>query len=305
MAKKGSTVRKHKDITTWVNAQPKSGQARSKAALSELRRLFKSPQHDDLCWWHRVGKRMLVLQPKEERRYGSAVVELIADHVKRGRKSGKKLIPNLLYRTRDFAEKYSWREAQKLDRDRRKGLLNPLHVTALVSLDNKGLRDKLLRRCLTEKWSGQRLRREIQIAVGRKRSGGGCKPKPPKNPSPGVALRDISVLAKRWKAYHGVWFTDEKAALKRIPVKDRNEKMLEELGRAADELIEVWDAIDEGLKQLQSLAQELEEAIDARSKKRSVPRKRRNKKSETTTSRPAKGKATKKSSRKRTRQSTR
>ncbi len=267
MAKRGSTVRNYKDIGAWVNAQPKSGQARLKIALSELRRLFKSPQHDDLCWWHRVGKRMLVLQPKEDRRYGSSVVELIADHVEQGREREDKRTPNRLYRTRDFAEKYSWREAQKLDRERRNGLLAPLHVTALVSLDDKGLRDELLERCLEERWSGQRLRREIQNVVGRKRSSGGLSPIPPADASPGVALRDTSILARRWMTNYEAWFVGKRAPLGPDQLKACDEATLKEVESAIKGLTEVHGAAREQLKRLRQFQRDIKESLRAQQRR--------------------------------------
>ena len=255
MAKKGSTTGDSTGIRAWIKAQPKTERTRLKAALSDLRKLFKSPQHDDLCWWHRVGERVLTLQPKGERRYGANVVELLGDYLDPGRKWEDKRIPNLLYRTRAFAEKYSWPEAQELDRQRRAGYLTPLHIVALVSLEDKGLRKRFLKWCLKENWSGQRLRREIQNRVGRKRSSGGLSPTPPENPSPGVALRDISVLARRWMTNYEVWFVGKRAPLGSDELKACDEATLQEVEGAIRRMGEVRHAAAEGLKRLKSIAQ--------------------------------------------------
>ena len=56
MAKKrGSTARRSKDVAARIKAQPRPGSAGLRTALSNLRTLFKSRQHDSLLWWHRVG----------------------------------------------------------------------------------------------------------------------------------------------------------------------------------------------------------------------------------------------------------
>ena len=263
MAKKGSTTGDSTGIRAWIKAQPKTERTRLKAALSDLRKLFKSPQHDDLLWWHRVGERVLALQPKGERRYGDNVVELLADYLDPGRAWEDKRIPNLLYRTRAFAEKYSWPEAQALDRQRRAGRLTPLHITALVSLEDKGLRKRFLKRCLKENWSGQRLRREIQNRVGRKRSAGGLSPTPPENPSPGVALRDISILARRWMTNYEVWFVGKRGPLSSGELKACDEATLKEVRMAVNRMDEVQHAAAQGSKRLKSIAQAMKTKLEA------------------------------------------
>jgi len=262
MAKKKSPpARKYKDIAAWIKDQPQTERTRLRAALTELRKLFKGPQQDDLCWWHRVGKRMLALQPKEDRRYGSNVMELLANYLQPDREWQDKRVPNLLYRTRDFADKYSWREAQALDKARREKRLTSLHIVALVSLEDKGLREKLLKQCLAENWSGQRLRREIQNKVGRKRSSGGLSPTPPENSSPGVALRDISILSRRWMTNYEVWFVGKRAPLGSDEIKACNEAMLKDTGAAIQGLTDVRDAVREQLKRLRQYERDIKESL--------------------------------------------
>ena len=50
--------------------------------------------------------------------------------------------------------------------------------------------------------------------VGRKRSSGGLSPTPPENPSPRIALRDLSILARRWMTNYEVWFVGQRAPLR-------------------------------------------------------------------------------------------
>jgi len=262
MAKKGSTTGDSTGIRAWIQAQPKTQRAALRTALSDLRKLFKSPQHDDLCWWHQVGERVLALQPKGQRRYGDNVVELLADYLDPGRQWEDKRIPNLLYRTRAFAEKYAWREAQELDRQRRAGHLTTLHIVALLSLEDKGLRKTFLKRCLKESWSGLRLRREIQNKVGRKRSSGGLSPTPPENPSPRIALRDLSILARRWMTNYEVWFVGQRAPLSREELKACDAATLKEVKTAIQRMDEVQHAAAQGTRRLKSVAKAMKARLE-------------------------------------------
>ena len=97
--------------------------------------------------------------------------------------------------------------------------------------------------------------------IGRKRSGGGRTPKPKKIPTPAIALHDIQLSTKQWLANHEVWFAGKKAALKRVSKKAHTEELREELSGAADALIEMQEAVDDGLVCLERLAGEVEDTL--------------------------------------------
>jgi ribosome assembly protein YihI (activator of Der GTPase) len=58
---------------------------------------------------------------------------------------------------------------------------------------------------------------------------------------------------------HQVWFADKKAALRKLSKRKQTDELYEELSRAADSLIEMQQAVDEGLDCIERLAGEMEE----------------------------------------------
>ena len=258
------------DIDAWIKSQPVTERRKLRRLLKELKKLVKQPQRDDLAWWHDVGTLALEFFPKGDRQYGVGVVELLADYLKPGRERRDKTTTILLYRARQLADTFTSREVRALGKKRTAGgdLLKLRHVTSLLAVDDRDERNALLAKCLAKNWSVARLRRKIQNRHGRKRSAGGLSPVPPDNPSPGVALRDISILSRRWMTNCHVWFVGRKPALKKIPVKDRDEAMLKELRQAEDGLIEVAGAVKQGLVQIEKLAREVEGTVKSRPRKR-------------------------------------
>jgi hypothetical protein len=272
MAKKKRTRKEpaFADIDAWIKTQSETRKHKLRRLLKELKQLVKRPEREDFVWWHRVGIRALEFFPKIDRHYGVSVVELLADYVQPGRERTDKTVTNSLYRARQLADTFTLQEIRSLGK-KRTASGKPLglnHVTSLLAVEDKDERSDLLKKCLEGNWGLTRLRQEIQSRAGRKRTGGGMSPTPLENPSPGVALRDISVMARRWMAYHHVWFVGAKPALKRIPVKERDEAMLEELDRAAHGLEELRDAVDQGMERIEDLTLEVKEAIELHSRKR-------------------------------------
>jgi hypothetical protein len=74
-----------------------------------------------------------------------------------------------------------------------------------------------------------------------------------------VALQEIQLEARHWLANHQVWFADKKAALSKLGKRNQKDELYEELSRAADSLIEMQQAVDEGLDCIERIAGEMEE----------------------------------------------
>ena len=124
----------------------------------------------------------------------------------------------------------------------------------------------MLKKCLKGNLSVARLCREIQNQYGRKRSAGGLSPVPPDNPSPGVALRDISILSRRWMTNYQVWFVGKRAPLSEDERNLCEESVLKEVGGAIQGLTQVRGAVQEQLKRLKQLEKDLK--VSTRAKKR-------------------------------------
>jgi hypothetical protein len=59
--------------------------------------------------------------------------------------------------------------------------------------------------------------------------------------------------------HHAVWFAEKKAALKKLSKRKQTDELYEELSRAADAMIEMQQAVDEGLDCIERIAGEMEE----------------------------------------------
>jgi hypothetical protein len=73
-----------------------------------------------------------------------------------------------------------------------------------------------------------------------------------------VALQEIQLEVRHWLANHAVWFADKKAALRRVSKRNQTDALYEELSRAADALIDMQQAVDEGLDCIERIAGEME-----------------------------------------------
>jgi hypothetical protein len=258
---------KHSGITEWLKNQPEKKALRS--ALRELHRLIKGQQQrrHDLTWWYDVGICVAQILPKGNRRKGDNVIELLANDLQPERDLKDWTLPNLLYRARDFVAKFKSRKAvaalaRRTNSDNQP--LTHLHVSVLLTVKDDAQRDEFLERCLEESWSGQELRRQIQNAMGRKRGTGGRAPRPPKYSSAGVALRDIKVMANRWTAFHKVWYI----GLRRLPMTDQNETMLQEINSAKQGLESVRDDVKEALERVGAIERLVKSKLSAGSSSR-------------------------------------
>jgi hypothetical protein len=258
---------KYPDIVAWLKVQDDKKDLRG--VLRELHRLIKDKKEGetDLAWWHDVGTCVAQFVPKGNRRYGDNVIELLANDLRPDRDLNDWTLPNSLYRARDFVDKYKRRkDAESLGRRRNADdkPLTRLHVSVLLTVKDDAQRRKFLERCLKESWSAQELRRQIQNATGRKRGTGGRSPSPPKYSSAGVALRDIKVMADRWTAYHKAWYI----GLRRLPVTDHNETMLQEIKDAKEGLMSVRNDVDKALKQVEMMEHRVKSKLFAGSTSR-------------------------------------
>jgi hypothetical protein len=55
-----------------------------------------------------------------------------------------------------------------------------------------------------------------------------------------------------------LWFADKKTALRRVSKRNQTDELYEELSRAADAMIEMQQAVDEGLDGIERIAREME-----------------------------------------------
>jgi hypothetical protein len=167
-----------------------------------------------------------------------------------------------LRKARDFAAKFTPEEALELT-GARLADGKPLcenHVKALLAVESKLLRQRLLRSCLEESWSVRHLRQRIQDAKGRKRSGLGRKLRP-KRQSAGVAIPNISRMADNWMQNHKVWFEGGSSPFRTVNKKDCDEAILRDAQSAVRKLKEMQVTIKDGLRQLKSFIQELKERL--------------------------------------------
>ena len=275
MAKKKRSASQAFGINAWIRKQPTELQPELRNARDELKELFRTPEHTDFTWWHRVGSQVMVFFPEEESRYGDSVIELLADYLdpnrvrpepdtQKGKDSERKgmTVRNRLYEARDFARAYSGREAGRLAtvRNKKDKPLSISHVKALLSEQNAGMRQQFLDKCLDESWSVRRLRQAIQNNRGRK-LGSGLEPKSPDPQEPGVALRNIFVLSRDWVVNHKVWFDKGKPTFRQVKEKDCTKAILEDAQKTLKKLGELQTAVTNGSRELRSYVQELKKRL--------------------------------------------
>ena len=271
MSKTKTPERKYADIAEWLDDQPEK--KRLNGALRELHRLIKHQKQkwNDPMWWHAVGTYVARFVPKDNRHYRDGVIELLADDLQSDRDANDWKLPNVLYRARNLVHKYKSRKAvEELGRERNvdNEPLTHLHISILLTVKDDAQRQKFLERCLEESWSALELRRQIQNATGRKRGTGGRSPSPPKYSSAGVALRDITVMANRWTAFHKVWFVGWKAPSRSMRAQDQDENTLQEIEKAKEGLKVVGDDVEEALKKVQLLERQVKSKLSAGSTSR-------------------------------------
>jgi hypothetical protein len=166
---------------------------RQRQAFDELGRLIDGPR-DDLPWHHRVGELVGRLRPEGPR--GSQSTRGLAEALGPS--------PELLAKARRFAELYPTRkDVQELEAMR----VNWTRLYLAFAVPDKRDRHALLREAVRERWPDQQLRFTVQQRFPSKRRGVGGRPRRPvTSHGPGVALRELGRLSRRWLAYHEqVW----------------------------------------------------------------------------------------------------
>jgi hypothetical protein len=259
MAKKKAN--KDGDIRSWIAQQPRKQRPAFHSALAELRKAYLKSETTSIPWWHEVGDHVSAFFPNDDRQYGSNITVLLA-HELAGDEPSKviKRVSDVLWQARIIARNLNKSEVKSwAKKENSKGRpLSAYHVHCLAPVEDKEQRTKLLNKCLEESWSVLRLRAKVQNLFGKKRSRGGRKAKPREVPSPIVALQEIQLEVRHWLANHEVWFADNKAALRKLSKRNQTDELYEELSRAADALIEMQQAVDEGLDCIERIAGEME-----------------------------------------------
>lgn len=255
MAKKGSRSGSHASIQDWLKRQPAEDRPALRQSVTRLKKLYDRQRHDDFVWWHKVGSLAAYLCPKEDRHYGDNVINLLAQHLEPDQKlEGTR---NFLYSARDLAEKFTEAEASELT----EAGLSKSHVTALLCEEDADKRRRFLIKCLEQSWSVRRLRQEVQNAKGRKSRSGGRPVQGLERQSAGVAARNISVMSRRWRESHQVWFVGPQAAFGRVRKKDCDEEILWDAKTALEELKQLHEVARYELELLHAFVQDLEKKL--------------------------------------------
>lgn len=171
-------------------------------------------------------------------------------------------VANTLWQARKVAIELSASEAKRWSqlRNQKERPLTAYHVHCLVSVEDP-LRSELLARCLAENWSILQLRAEVQNHVGHKRSRGGRKARPREKPSPGVALQDMQLAARRWQASHNAWFAEPGGALApetwKLKLLANPLQLQPELSRAIEALIGLLATLAAELERLHTFQAEI------------------------------------------------
>lgn len=189
----------------------------------------------------------------------SNVIKLLAKDLQPDEDQGGTGLVSRLYFARDLASKLNLAEVKALAATRNAAgkPLSVYHMERLLSVDDPSDRQALLEQCIARNWSVRDLTTAVQNYRGVKKRAG-LSPQGLETMGPGVALRDIYLRSREWSEHHKVWFGCKKGTLRRIPRKAHSQELLDELGRAADGLIAVWDSVEQAPAQLESLAREIE-----------------------------------------------
>jgi len=212
--------------------------AQQRQALAKLETLLREPSHA-LKWRLQVGRLVERLVPADEpEKYGKKRMAALLKHLDQ-----PPHFQAVLYAARQAASCYADSDLPKL-----KGL-TWCHVRWLTAVPDKKLRISLQKKCRKERWSCERLSREIQKELGT-RGHGGRRVKPPENFGAAVSLREMIRLAQRWSICQAVWL-------------NRNRKRLAGSSKATAELQRDLEVALEELKKLEELVPVAREAIES------------------------------------------
>ncbi|HEV7224881.1 MAG TPA: hypothetical protein VGN42_19380, partial [Pirellulales bacterium] len=244
-----------------VPPQKEPSSLATREACKELKRLLSETSHE-LAWRLQVGRLVERLVPADEpKRYGKKRMAALLEHL------GKPLhFQSALYAARQAASCYSDSDLPAL-----KGL-GWCHLRWLTAVPDKKLRLALQKKCRKERWSCERLSREIQRELGT-RGHGGRRVRPPKNFGAAVSLREMIRLAQRWSMCQPVWLDRHRKRLAgRFSASDL--KGLEkDLEVACEKLLELKILVPESLAAVRAHLAELQaQNVEEKSVKRPTRR---------------------------------
>lgn len=192
----------------------------------------------DVLWEHRLGVLTESLCPRNERRYGTGGIEKLA------RKLGTLTTANQLWNARKLAVAFTTEQLDSLLNRASKlnFALTRSHILSLIPVKDDSQRDVLGKQCVDQRWSVERLRREIHRLQGKQSKGRAPLAKPE---SVDDVLHDLLERSKDWlnRCEH-LWFANESISLAQ-PMAGATamslqgelleaESLLKELGKAAD-----------------------------------------------------------------------
>lgn len=171
------------------------------------------------------------------------------------RRPEQKNLVTRLYLARDLATKISHAELTWLVsvRSRNGKPLRLYHIRNLLPLRTAQERQEIVEECLENDWTTIQLRHAVQDRLGRRGHLAGRSPRPVRPMAPHAAARDVFLQSRKWLAHHRSWFSVGTGGLKLPPPNDRSRELEADLARARDILMQVKEAAEKGLGQLDQL----------------------------------------------------
>lgn len=226
----------------------------SKKKFDGLASLLKVPKPDSVLWLFTVGDHVRRLCQSEAN--DQLHRKIVAELAKTFGAEAPAACMALLYRGRRLASRFGCREIELLEKQisSPKSCLTRQHVTHLALLKDQSVRKSLLAKCVSGRWSARRLQREIRQHIGYPRRAGGRRVEPPAVEGLAAALRDVTVLSRRWVAYANSWCGGEKPLWQHPPADNLPEvrRELERAMVAVDELKSHVTDVRARLKEIQT-----------------------------------------------------
>jgi DNA-binding ferritin-like protein len=223
------------------------------------RRLLAKPDTRSLRWWFDLGTELLQVHPVpkagRKRPYRPNIIRDLAQKL---HGASLKNAKTTLWQARKLVMRFgTWDKLVKFQ-----GPLSIWHVMTLVAVDqkkgSKSSMAELRKRCIAERWSVDRLKREIQNDRGGK-TGSGRQPKLLMAATPAIAIKDLYIAARRWMAYHEQCLDGPRPILTRARPKDYSANLLRDVQRAIEGLVQVQKAVTEEVTQLIPLAKNIKD----------------------------------------------
>ena len=259
-----TTVKRRKQITDEGTQTPGD---EALPIPAKLRRLIANPEKDKLRWWFDVGHQVLRLHPEPEhdanRHYGTKTTKKIAKGLcpDDATEREKENMNNTLVQARMVARRFDENQWEKLKKFQ--GELSVSHMITLLSVDeakgSKSTMEEIHARCVADRWSVDKLKREIQNDKGGKMASG-RRPKPLPAVTSAIAVKDLIVAARQWTTYYDVCLAGRRPILKHARRKDYSAHLLRDVHNAIEGLKQVQEAVRDELQQLRQLAKNIKSA---------------------------------------------